>query len=164
MRQYAGFGTPEETNRKFHTLLELGQTGLSIAFDVPTQLGYDTKPPGAATEGVHAQRVRDDWVTTLWWRWISRDVVGDRNVGTIANGTQGQRPGNPEQRGVFVEGGEPIPRLPHVLDCPVLGHDEGLLADLSGSAVEYAEVPTQQFPGSHARGGPASDSALFRGW
>ncbi len=50
MRQYAGFGTPEETNRKFHTLLELGQTGLSIAFDLPTQLGYDSDDPLASDE------------------------------------------------------------------------------------------------------------------
>ncbi len=50
MRQYAGFGTPEETNRKFHTLLEMGQTGLSIAFDLPTQLGYDSDNPLARDE------------------------------------------------------------------------------------------------------------------
>jgi len=42
MRQYAGFGTAEETNRRFRYLLEQGQTGLSIAFDLPTQMGYDS--------------------------------------------------------------------------------------------------------------------------
>ncbi|MFQ5881955.1 MAG: methylmalonyl-CoA mutase [Candidatus Methylomirabilales bacterium] len=42
MRQYAGFGTAEETNRRFRYLLEQGQTGLSIAFDLPTQIGYDS--------------------------------------------------------------------------------------------------------------------------
>ena len=42
MRQYAGFGTAEETNRRFHALLEAGQTGLSTAFDLPTQMGYDS--------------------------------------------------------------------------------------------------------------------------
>jgi len=41
MRQYAGYGTAEETNRRFHYLLNMGQTGLSLAFDLPTQLGYD---------------------------------------------------------------------------------------------------------------------------
>jgi len=41
MRQYAGFGTAEETNARFKYLLKNGQTGLSIAFDLPTQLGYD---------------------------------------------------------------------------------------------------------------------------
>src|SRR5437867_10924069 len=42
MRQYAGFGTAEETNDRFHHLLEVGQTGLSVAFDLPTQMGYDS--------------------------------------------------------------------------------------------------------------------------
>ena len=42
MRQYAGFGTAEETNLRFHELLEAGQTGLSVAFDLPTQMGYDS--------------------------------------------------------------------------------------------------------------------------
>ncbi len=42
MRQYAGFGTAEETNDRFHHLLEAGQTGLSVAFDLPTQMGYDS--------------------------------------------------------------------------------------------------------------------------
>ncbi|MFB6073071.1 MAG: methylmalonyl-CoA mutase [Halobacterium sp.] len=42
MRQYAGFGTPEETNERFHYLLDQGQTGLSMAFDLPTQMGYDS--------------------------------------------------------------------------------------------------------------------------
>lgn len=42
MRQYAGFGTAEETNRRFHYLLKQGQTGLSVAFDLPTQMGYDS--------------------------------------------------------------------------------------------------------------------------
>ena len=41
MRQYAGFGTAEETNRRYHYLLAQGQTGLSVAFDLPTQMGYD---------------------------------------------------------------------------------------------------------------------------
>jgi len=42
MRQYAGFGSAEETNKRFQYLLEKGQTGLSIAFDLPTQMGYDS--------------------------------------------------------------------------------------------------------------------------
>lgn len=42
MRQYAGFGTAAETNRRFRYLLEQGQTGLSVAFDLPTQIGYDS--------------------------------------------------------------------------------------------------------------------------
>ena len=42
MRQYAGFGTAEETNARFRELLAAGQTGLSAAFDLPTQMGYDS--------------------------------------------------------------------------------------------------------------------------
>jgi len=42
MRQYAGFGTAEETNKRFKYLLKEGQTGLSVAFDLPTQIGYDS--------------------------------------------------------------------------------------------------------------------------
>ncbi|WP_347549695.1 methylmalonyl-CoA mutase family protein [Pseudalkalibacillus hwajinpoensis] len=42
MRQYAGFGSAEETNRRFRYLLDQGQTGLSVAFDLPTQIGYDS--------------------------------------------------------------------------------------------------------------------------
>src|SRR5574337_554237 len=45
MRQYAGFGTAEETNRRFQYLLGQGQTGLSVAFDLPTQMGYDSDHP-----------------------------------------------------------------------------------------------------------------------
>src|SRR5712692_5358979 len=41
MRQYAGFGTAEESNARYRYLLEHGQTGLSVAFDLPTQMGYD---------------------------------------------------------------------------------------------------------------------------
>jgi methylmalonyl-CoA mutase N-terminal domain/subunit len=41
MRQFAGFGTPEDTNKRFHYLLEKGQTGLSVAFDLPTLMGWD---------------------------------------------------------------------------------------------------------------------------
>lgn len=45
MRQYAGFGNAEESNRRYKYLLEQGQTGLSIAFDLPTQIGYDSDDP-----------------------------------------------------------------------------------------------------------------------
>jgi methylmalonyl-CoA mutase N-terminal domain/subunit len=50
MRQYAGFGSAEETNERFRYLLERGQTGLSIAFDLPTQMGYDSDHPLAMGE------------------------------------------------------------------------------------------------------------------
>ena len=50
MRQYAGFGTAEETNKRYKFLLEQGQTGLSVAFDLPTQVGYDSDDPMALGE------------------------------------------------------------------------------------------------------------------
>jgi methylmalonyl-CoA mutase N-terminal domain/subunit len=50
MRQYAGFGTAAETNARFHFLLDRGQTGLSTAFDLPTQMGYDSDHPRAVGE------------------------------------------------------------------------------------------------------------------
>lgn len=50
MRQYAGFGSAAETNARFRYLLEHGQTGLSVAFDLPTQMGYDSDHPMAAAE------------------------------------------------------------------------------------------------------------------
>ncbi len=50
MRQYAGFGTAEESNRRYRYLLSQGTTGLSVAFDLPTQMGYDSDHPLAAGE------------------------------------------------------------------------------------------------------------------
>jgi methylmalonyl-CoA mutase N-terminal domain/subunit len=50
MRQYAGFGTASETNARFRTLLAAGQTGLSVAFDLPTQMGFDSDSPRAVGE------------------------------------------------------------------------------------------------------------------
>jgi methylmalonyl-CoA mutase N-terminal domain/subunit len=50
MRQYAGFGTAQESNRRYRYLLEQGQTGLSVAFDLPTQMGYDSDDPRVAGE------------------------------------------------------------------------------------------------------------------
>jgi len=50
MRQYAGFATAKDTNRRYRFLLEQGQTGLSVAFDLPTQIGYDSDHPMAQGE------------------------------------------------------------------------------------------------------------------
>ena len=50
MRQYAGFGTAQEANQRYHYLLAQGTTGLSVAFDLPTQMGYDPDHPMAAGE------------------------------------------------------------------------------------------------------------------
>jgi len=63
MRQYAGMGSAEETNRRFRYLLEHGQTGLSVAFDLPTQMGFDSDHPRAEGEvgktGVAIDSVED---------------------------------------------------------------------------------------------------------
>jgi len=50
MRQFAGFGSPEDANARFHFLLERGQSALSVAFDLPTQLGYDSAHPSARAD------------------------------------------------------------------------------------------------------------------
>ena len=50
MRQYAGFGTADETNARFKALLNAGQTGISVAFDLPTQMGMDSDAPLALGE------------------------------------------------------------------------------------------------------------------
>jgi methylmalonyl-CoA mutase N-terminal domain/subunit len=63
MRQYAGFGTAEESNQRYKYLLNQGQTGLSVAFDLPTQIGYDSNHPMAEGEvgkvGVAIDSLRD---------------------------------------------------------------------------------------------------------
>ena len=63
MRQFSGFGTPRDTNRRYHYLLDHGQTGLSVAFDMPTIMGYDSDHPRAEGEvgrcGVAIDSLRD---------------------------------------------------------------------------------------------------------
>jgi methylmalonyl-CoA mutase N-terminal domain/subunit len=63
MRQYAGFGTAQESNERYHQLIEAGTTGLSVAFDLPTQMGYDSDDPIAHGEvgkvGVAIDSVED---------------------------------------------------------------------------------------------------------
>jgi methylmalonyl-CoA mutase N-terminal domain/subunit len=62
-RQYSGFGTPEETNERFKFLISHGQTGLNVAFDLPTQMGYDSDDPIAEGEvgrvGMAVDSLRD---------------------------------------------------------------------------------------------------------
>ncbi len=76
MRQYAGFSTAEESNRRYRYLLDAGQTGLSVAFDLPTQIGYDADDPMALGEvgkvGVSISSVED--IATLF-RQIPLDKV-----------------------------------------------------------------------------------------
>jgi len=76
MRQYAGFGTAEETNRRYRYLLNQGTTGLSVAFDLPTQMGYDSDHPMALGEvgrvGVAVDSLED--IRTLF-EGISLDQI-----------------------------------------------------------------------------------------
>ena len=76
MRQYAGFGTAEETNERFRRLLAAGQSGLSTAFDLPTQMGYDSDHPMARGEvgrvGVAIDTVDD---LAVLFRGIPLDAV-----------------------------------------------------------------------------------------
>ena len=73
MRQYSGYGTAAETNQRFKYLLEQGQTGLSVAFDLPTQIGYDSDHSLAEGEvgrvGVAVDTVEDMQVLFRIYRW-----------------------------------------------------------------------------------------------
>ena len=75
MRQYAGFGTAEDTNARYKYLLEQGQTGLSVAFDLPTQIGYDSDHPLSLGEvgktGVAISGCVGDWSKHLPALWQS---------------------------------------------------------------------------------------------
>jgi len=87
MRQYAGYGTAEETNGRFHLLLKAGQTGLSTAFDLPTQMGYDSDHPMAAGEvgrvGVAIDSIED-------MRTLLRDIPLERvSTSMTINATAG---------------------------------------------------------------------------
>ena len=71
MRQYAGFSTPSKTNQRFRALLDGGQTGISVAFDLPTQLGLDSDDlqstgevgkVGVAIDSIHDMRVLFDGI------------------------------------------------------------------------------------------------------
>ena len=63
MRQFAGFGTPEDTNERYHYLLKRGQTGLSVAYDLPTLMGWDADSPSSEGEvgicGVAVSSIKD---------------------------------------------------------------------------------------------------------
>jgi methylmalonyl-CoA mutase, N-terminal domain len=113
MRQYAGFGTAAESNRRYHQLIAHGTTGLSVAFDLPTQMGYDSDSPtvhgevgkvGVAIDSIEDmrllfQRIPLDKVSTsmtinapaallmLLYELVAEDqgVAGDRLTGTIQN-------------------------------------------------------------------------------
>lgn len=76
-RQYTGFGTPEETNRRFKLMISHGQNGLNVAFDLPTQMGYDSDSPFARGEvgrvGMSVSSLRDFEIA---FRDIPLDRIG----------------------------------------------------------------------------------------
>jgi len=76
-RQYTGFGTPEETNERFKLMISHGQTGLNVAFDLPTQMGYDSDDPMAEGEvgrvGMAVDSLRDFEVA---FKGIQLDRIG----------------------------------------------------------------------------------------
>ena len=76
MRQYAGFATAAETNERFRYLLEQGQTGLSVAFDLPTQMGYDSDAPEADGRGRPGRR--PDQLAWPTWRRCSTGIPLER--------------------------------------------------------------------------------------
>jgi methylmalonyl-CoA mutase N-terminal domain/subunit len=86
MRQYAGFATAQETNRRFRYLLDQGQTGLSVAFDLPTQMGYDSDAPQAEGEvgrvGVPIASLAD--METLFERIPLADVSTSMTINATA--------------------------------------------------------------------------------
>src|SRR5210317_1640021 len=85
MRQYAGFGDAEATNLRFRTLLDAGQTGLSVAFDLPTQMGLDSDDPMSAGE-VGKVGVAIDSVADMR-RLFDRIPLGDVTTSMTINAT-----------------------------------------------------------------------------
>ncbi len=113
MRQYAGFGTAVESNRRYHQLIEAGTTGLSVAFDLPTQMGYDSDAAiahgevgkvGVAIDSIEDMRLLFDGIPLgevstsmtinapaalllLLYQLVAeeQDVPGDRLSGTVQN-------------------------------------------------------------------------------
>ncbi len=83
-RQFSGFGTPEETNARYHSLLSKGQTGLSVAFDMPTLMGYDPDHPWSEGEvgkcGVSVASIKD------MERLFDGINLGDISVSQTING------------------------------------------------------------------------------
>ena len=69
MRQYAGFGTAQESNTRYRYLLEQGQSGLSVAFDLPTQIGYDSDSPMA--DGEVGKAVFTGTEETRFAKWLN---------------------------------------------------------------------------------------------
>lgn len=87
MRQYSGFASPEESNKRYRYLLKQGQTGLSIAFDLPTQMGYDSDHPLASGEvgraGVPISSLQD--METLFEGINVEDISASMTINSTAS-------------------------------------------------------------------------------
>ena len=85
MRQYAGFTSAEESNKRYRYLIEEGVTGLSVAFDLPTQIGYDSDHPMASGEerkvGVPISSAND--TTTLFNDTATTEIYTRSIVGSV---------------------------------------------------------------------------------
>ena len=79
-RQYTGFGTPSETNERFKLMISHGQTGLNVAFDLPTQMGYDSDDPMSEGEVGRVGMAIDSLRSNL--RMLSRVKPSVRNTAT----------------------------------------------------------------------------------
>jgi len=86
MRQYAGFSTAEESNKRYHYLLSQGVSGLSVAFDLPTQIGYDSDHPLSEGEvgkaGVSIDSLED--IETLFGRIRLQDISTSMTINATA--------------------------------------------------------------------------------
>ncbi len=105
MRQFSGFGSPEDTNRRFHYLLQQGQTGLSIAFDLPTLMGYDSDHALSEGEvgkcGVAVSSLRD--MEVLLDRIPLADVTTSMTINSPASVIWAMYLGVAEKQGVPLE-------------------------------------------------------------
>ena len=103
MRQYAGFASAEESNRRYRYLLQQGQTGLSVAFDLPTQIGYDADDPMSMGEvgkvGVSISSLED-------MEMLFRDIPLDKvSTSMTINCAGGGAAGHVYRRGQAAGGG-----------------------------------------------------------
>ncbi len=87
MRQYSGFGTPEETNERFQKMIKEGQTGLSLALDLPTQLGYD--PDHTLSKGEVGKVGVSVWSKESMERVLHNIEIGEISLSMTINATAG---------------------------------------------------------------------------
>ena len=171
MRMFAGFGSAEDTNARFRALLDAGQTGLSIAYDMPTLYGYDTDDPEAEGEfgtcGVAVSSLADmealldglplDRVSTsmtinapaapIWAMYI----VGGREEGRPAGRARGH---DPERHPQGVRRPEGVPLPAGALDAPRHRHDR--VRHARAAPLEHGLDQRLPHPRGRGDGGPGA--------